>query len=144
MSSTRAAASRTLRAMPTDNKHIIQNALSSLIQTGDATALEPFLHADFLHHRPDSTSNKAQWLAAVRAVPLALLRVDIRHLLADGAYVVMHSRRSLTTGGPEIDGVDIWRVEDGLIAEAWELLEPVSESADHFVWWQAAPGAGLL
>ena len=129
----------TLSVMATDNKHIIQEALAKLIQTGDATALEPFLHADFVHHRPDSTLNKARWLAAVRAVPLADLRVDIRHLLADGAYVVMHSRRWLATGGQEIAGVDIWRVENGLIAEGWEILEPIAEAADHFVWWQAAP-----
>lgn len=122
--------------MVTDNRQIIQGALAKLIETGDASALEPFLHADFLHHRPDSTSNKAQWLAAVRAVPLADLRVDIRHLLADGAYVVMHSRRSLATGGPEVVGVDIWRVENGLIAEGWEILEPIGEAADHFVWWK--------
>ncbi|MES1183574.1 MAG: hypothetical protein ABUL60_07145, partial [Myxococcales bacterium] len=65
-------------------------------------------------------------------------QVDVRHLLAEGAYVVMHSNRSLTTGGPKIAGVDIWRIEDGLIAEAWEILEPVAEAADHFVWWQPA------
>jgi predicted SnoaL-like aldol condensation-catalyzing enzyme len=126
----------TLSAMGTDNKQIIEDALSKLIQTRDAGALEPFLHAEFLHHRPDSTSNKAQWLAAVRAVPLADLRVDILHLLSDGAYVVMHSKRSLATGGPEIAGVDIWRVANGLIAEGWEILEPVAEAADHFVWWK--------
>ena len=125
--------------MATDNKHIIQGALASLIQTGDAAALDPFLHADFRHHRPDSTLNKAQWLAAVGAVPLAHLRVEIRHLLADGDYVVMHSRRMLATGGPEVAGVDIWRVENGLIAEGWEILEPVVEAADHFVWWKAGP-----
>src|SRR5687768_2316411 len=124
----------TLSAMTTNNKHIIQSALATLIQTGDADALQPFLHSDFLHHRPDSTLNKARWFAAVGAGPLADLRVDIRHLLADGAYVVMHSRRLFATGGPEIAGVDIWRVESGLIAEGWEILEPVAEAADHFTW----------
>lgn len=78
----------------------------------------------------------------MRAVPLAKLRVDIRHLLADGAYVVMHSRRSFATGGPEIVGVDIWRVENGLIAEGWEILEQVAEAADHFMWWKAAAKHG--
>lgn len=128
--------------MAPDNKSIVQGALAKLIQTGDASALEPFLHEEFLHHRPDTTLNKPQWLAAVRAVPIADLRVDIRHWLAEGAYVVMHSRRSLTNGGPEVAGVDIWRIEDGLIAEAWEILEPVAEAADHFVWWRAARADG--
>ena len=41
----------------------IQAVLAELIQTSDASALEAFLHAEFLHHRPGSTSNKARWLA---------------------------------------------------------------------------------
>lgn len=136
MSSTTVTAMRILVLMTTDNKQIIQRALAALAQTADASALEPFLHADFVHHRPDGASNKAQWLAAVRAVPLAALRVEVHHLLADGAFVVMHSRRSLADGGPEIAGVDIWRVENGLIAEGWEILEPVHEAATHFLWWK--------
>jgi predicted SnoaL-like aldol condensation-catalyzing enzyme len=127
------------RAMGTDHQHIVQSALTKLAQTGDANALEPFLHESFLHHRPESTLNKAQWLASVAAVPLADLRVEIRHLLADGAFVVMHSTRSLAPNGPRVAGVDIWRVEEGLIAEAWEILEPFAEAADHFVWWKSAP-----
>jgi predicted SnoaL-like aldol condensation-catalyzing enzyme len=139
MSSTPVAAMTTLSVMATDNKQLIQEALAKLMHTGDESALEPFLHAGFVHHRPDSTSNKGQWLAAVRALPLADLRVVVRHLLADGAYVVMHSTRSLASGGPEIAGVDIWRMEDGLIAEGWEILEPVAEAAQHFMWWKAGP-----
>lgn len=82
------------------------------------------------------TRNKAEWLAALRAVPLAELRVELHHLLTDGAYVVMHSRRWLTSGGPYITGVDIWRLEDGLIVEGWELLEPRADAAQHMLWWQ--------
>ncbi len=47
--------------------------------------------------------------------------------------------RSLATGGTEVAGVDIGRVEDGLIVEGWELLEPVAEAASHFLWWKKEP-----
>lgn len=127
-------------SMTTDNKTIVQRALTELIETGSADALKPLLSADFIHHRPDATSStKAEWLAAVQAalIPLADMRVEVHHLLADGDHVMMHSRRQLPDDGPEIAVVDIWRLEEGLIAEGWEIIEPVAQAAAHLVWWEA-------
>ncbi|MFB9316112.1 nuclear transport factor 2 family protein [Cryptosporangium minutisporangium] len=127
--------------MTTENKILVQQALAGLIETHDADALAPFLSDGFVHHRPDSTtSTKTEWLAAVRAalVPLADMQVEVLQLLADGDHVVVHSRRWLPGPGPEITVVDIWRVEDGLIAEGWEIIEPVAQAAANLVWWNSA------
>ncbi|WP_432926713.1 nuclear transport factor 2 family protein [Microbispora sp. CA-135349] len=126
--------------MTPDNKSIVRQALAALIATGDVDALASSLSDDFVHHRPDATRTRADWLTAVRAafVPLAGMQVEIRHVLADGDHVVMHSRRRLPGAGPEIAVVDIWRLADGLIAEAWEIIEPVSEAAAHMTWWEPA------
>lgn len=126
-------------SMTTDNKTIVQRALTELMETGSVDALKPLLGEDFIHHRPDATSStKAEWLAAVQAalIPLADMRVEVHHLLADGDHVMMHSRRQLPDDGPEIAVVDIWRLEEGLIAEGWEIIEPVAQAAAHLVWWE--------
>ncbi|WP_432867138.1 nuclear transport factor 2 family protein [Microbispora rosea] len=129
----------------TDNGSIVRQALAALIATGDVDTLASSLRDDFVHHRPDGTRTKAEWLADVRAalVPLAGMRVEIRHLLADGDHVVMHSLRRLPDAGPEIAVVDIWRLDDGLIAEAWEIIEPVAEATGHLTWWEPAREGGL-
>lgn len=129
----------------TDNGSIVRQALAALIATGDVDTLASSLRDDFVHHRPDGTRTKAEWLADVRAalVPLAGMRVEIRHLLADGDHVVMHSLRRLPGAGPEIAVVDIWRLDDGLIAEAWEIIEPVAEATGHLTWWEPAREGGL-
>ncbi|HVJ93804.1 MAG TPA: nuclear transport factor 2 family protein [Labilithrix sp.] len=115
----------------------MERALSALISTGDVGALAGFLREDFVHHKSDASfATKAEWLAAVRAVPLADLRVVIQHVLADGDLVVMHSRRWLEGAGPGIAGVDLWRLEDGLIVEGWEIIERVVDAADHVLWWK--------
>ncbi|MET7645608.1 nuclear transport factor 2 family protein [Streptomyces sp. NPDC005426] len=122
-----------------ENKDIVRRALGILIETGSADGIGPLLSDDFVHHRPDSTfSTKAQWLAAVEAalVPLAGMRVEIDHLLADGDHVVVHSRRRLPDAGPEIAVVDIWRIDEGLITEGWEVIEPVAQAAAHLTWWE--------
>ncbi|WP_399892083.1 nuclear transport factor 2 family protein [Streptomyces sp. BBFR51] len=127
--------------MTTDTKSVVQQALAELIKTGSVDGLEPLLSDDFVHHRPDSiSSTKTEWLAAVQAalIPLTDMRVEVHHLLAEGDHVVMHSRRQLPDAGPEIAVVDIWRIDDGLIAEAWEIIEPVAQAAANLVWWEAA------
>ncbi|PZG18182.1 nuclear transport factor 2 family protein [Nonomuraea aridisoli] len=127
--------------MTTDNKNIVQGALTALVATGDVDALASLLSDDFVHHRPDATSKtKAEWLAAVGAalVPLGGMQVEIQHVLADGDHVVMHSKRRLPGAGPEIAVVDIWRLDEGLIAEAWEIIEPVTQAAANLTWWESA------
>ncbi|MFI7450096.1 nuclear transport factor 2 family protein [Nonomuraea sp. NPDC049714] len=130
----------TAKNMTTDNKSIVQRALTALVATGDVDALAPLLSDDFVHHRPDSSSTKAEWLAAVGAalIPLAGMQVEIGHVLADGDHVMMRSRRWLPGAEPGIVVVDIWRLDDGLIAEAWEIIEPVSQAAAHLTWWEPA------
>lgn len=126
-------------SMTTDNRNIVERALAKLIETGDSDTLEPLLRADFVHHRPDSTSRtKAEWLAAARPVPIGDMQVEVRHMLAAGDHVVMYSNRRLPGAGPGIAVVDIWRFEDGLIAEAWEIIEPVAQAPANFGWWRSA------
>ncbi len=131
---------RNTAAMTTENKNVVERALAELIGTGDVDALAPLLSDEFVHHRPDATSStKTEWLAAVRAAlgTIAGMQVEVHHVLADGDHVVMHSRRRLPAG-PEITVVDIWRIDDGLIAEGWEIIEPTAQAAANLVWWEPA------
>ncbi len=59
-------------------------------------------------------------------------------MLSDGDHVVMHSCRSLPGAGLEITGVDIWRFDNGLIVEGWEILEQPTQATANLLWWQPA------
>jgi ketosteroid isomerase-like protein len=127
--------------MTTDSKDIVLRGLAALMETGDVTALAPSLSEDFVHRRPGANpSTKSEWLAAVRAaqVPLAGMQIEVQHVLADGDHVVVHSRRRLPGGGPEIAVIDICRVGGGLVTEICEIIEPVAEVDTHRTWWKAA------
>ncbi|MFI6501796.1 nuclear transport factor 2 family protein [Nonomuraea typhae] len=123
--------------MTTDNLSIVQQALAALVQTGDVDALAPLLTEDFVHHRPDASATKTEWLDAVRAALKHIdgMQVEVQHVLASGDHVVMHSRRWLPGAEPGIVVVDVWRFDEGRIAEAWEIIEPVSRAAEHLSWW---------
>lgn len=120
---------------------IVQQALANLVGSGGVEAVGHVLRSDFVHHRPDATtSTKGEWLAAVSAAldRSGGMQIELLHVLADRDLVVMHSRRWLPDGGPEIVVVDICRLEDGLIVEVWEIIEPVAEASAHLAWWEGA------
>ncbi|MGW8883825.1 nuclear transport factor 2 family protein [Streptomyces sp. NPDC055749] len=111
--------------MSTDNKQLVLTCLE-LYAKGDLDALAPLLRDDYVDHGlPFRTSTKADWLAAARLLPLAEIRTDIRRLAAEGDYVTMFSRRWLPGGELDIAVADVFRLQDGLIAERWEVVEQI-------------------
>lgn len=119
----------THRDTTTDNKALVLNCLK-LYGAGDLDAVAPLMRDDYTDHGlPFQTSTRADWIAEARQLPLAELRIDIRLIVAEGDHVTMFSRRSLPGGALDIAVADIFRVQDGLIAERWEVVEQIAADA---------------
>ncbi|MFC9246234.1 nuclear transport factor 2 family protein [Streptomyces sp. NPDC057136] len=115
--------------MSTDYRNLVLNCLE-LYGKADLDAVAPLLRDDYVDHGlPFQTSTKADWIAAARKLPLAEMRIDIRRLVAEGDYVTMFSRRWLPGGELDIVVADIFRLQDGLIAERWEIVEQIAADA---------------
>ncbi|MFF1922598.1 nuclear transport factor 2 family protein [Streptomyces sp. NPDC058221] len=111
--------------MSTDCKQLVLTCLESYGKA-DFEAVATLLRDDYVDHGlPFRTSTRADWIEVARKLPLAELRTDIRRLVAEGDYVTMFSRRWLPGGGLDIAVADVFRVQDGLIAERWEVVEPI-------------------
>lgn len=90
----------------------------------------PLLREDYTDHSlPFQTSSREAWTATARTLPLAGMRIEIRSLVADGDRVLMLSRRQLPAAGLDIAVADVFRLEDGLIAERWEIVEQIATGA---------------
>lgn len=46
--------------------------------------------------------------------------------VAEGNMVAIHMRQTFTDGSPERDVIELWRVEDGRLAEHWGATQAVS------------------
>ncbi|SDE32718.1 nuclear transport factor 2 family protein [Glycomyces harbinensis] len=116
--------------MTTDKKQIIRTALAELFGSGGTDALEPYLKDDFTDRGPGIVaSGKDEWLEAVRRIPAADMKIEIRLLLEDGDHVTMLSRRWLPWAGHWIAAADVWRFEGDRIAEHVEVFQPIPEDA---------------
>ncbi|CAG6392866.1 ester cyclase [Streptomyces cocklensis] len=119
--------------MTTDTKDLVLTCLE-FYGKGDLEAVATLLREDYVDHGlPFGTATKADWIAKARELPLAGMRVDIRRLVAEGDYVTMFSRRWLPVGeggvALDIAVADVFRLEGGLIAERWEVVEPIPADA---------------
>lgn len=103
----------------TTNKALFEHAFARFA-AGDVDVLSSVLHEDFVEHNPANPSGRDPWIASVEASPVVGARMDVRHLIADDEYVVLHYRMNGDT-----DVVDLWRFQDGLIVEHWDVLAPV-------------------
>ncbi len=80
----------------------------------------------FAHHNP-YFANDADTLATAmdenaRATPDKVL--DIQRTIAEGSFVVAHSRVQQKPGDAPIAVVHIFRIEDGRIHELWDVAQP--------------------
>jgi predicted SnoaL-like aldol condensation-catalyzing enzyme len=53
--------------------------------------------------------------------------IDIQHIGADGDLVYIHTRAKM--GGKTASIIDIFRIENGKIAEHWDVIQEVPEKS---------------
>jgi predicted SnoaL-like aldol condensation-catalyzing enzyme len=85
---------------------------------GDLDGALALLHPDFVSHNPRVAHDPAT------ATGLAA-GADVRRIVADDPLVAVHNRIALPTG--DVAAVDILRVQDGLVVEHWDVVQPVPE-----------------
>ncbi|MCG8373826.1 MAG: nuclear transport factor 2 family protein [Balneolales bacterium] len=64
---------------------------------------------------------------------------DVKHIYADGDFVTFHSHVTTNSRhrGNDRKGlniIDTWKVEDGLIVEHWDAIQPLDAFMRFYVW----------
>jgi predicted SnoaL-like aldol condensation-catalyzing enzyme len=101
------------------NKALVLKALTELFDDQDVSALDRYFTDSFIQHSPGVPDG----LDPVRGVFAAsTLHHQVGMVAADGDIVMVH-RRIEGVGPKPVVGVDIYRIEDGRIAEHWDVLQ---------------------
>jgi predicted SnoaL-like aldol condensation-catalyzing enzyme len=93
----------------------------------DSTRVDDYIRPDYIQHstlaEPGVQALK-DWLDARRAdSPDA--KQTIHRSFADGDHVIVHVHVSRWPGDPGFAVVDMFRMQDGMIAEHWDVLQEV-------------------
>lgn len=112
---------------PSRNKALVLDAMTSLFQRRDDSAVERLYAVDYIQHNPTIPQGRA----ALKALVVGL-STDVYYepgiILAEGAFVAIHGR--IRGWGPvPLVVVDLFRIEGGKLAEHWDVLQDETRTA---------------
>ncbi|WP_433859335.1 nuclear transport factor 2 family protein [Streptomyces kronopolitis] len=114
------------------HKELVSQFIQAFYNEKDFERAKSLLTEDFANHHPGVGKGRDRTITTFReqaATPFPQFSLTVRRMVAEGAYVWTHS---LAKVDPEATGavvVDIWRVQDGLLAEKWDVGQPVPEDS---------------
>ena len=108
-------------------KELVAKLFEEFFNNHDFTAVDKYLHPNYIQHDWDIADGREGFRDHFKHVfeMLPGFHVDVKHILEDGDMVVMHGYGIPDAGKREVLVVDIYRVEDGLLAEHWGTVQPL-------------------
>jgi predicted SnoaL-like aldol condensation-catalyzing enzyme len=115
-------------ARPQHNKALVLDAMTSLFQRRDTSAIERLYSPNYIQHNPGIPQGRDALAALVSGLPDSL-HYEPGLIVAEGCYVAIHGRIRGWAEKPQVV-VDLFRVEGGHLAEHWDVLQnEVSDDA---------------
>lgn len=116
------------------NKKLVTEFYQSLYGDKDSTAIDKYVADNVKQHNPALKDGK-EWLkTALRPFlsnpNIEKTKMDIKHMAAEGDMVWLLVR-DVAPNGKEFARVNIFRVENGKIAEVWKVDEQVPKKAEN-------------
>jgi predicted SnoaL-like aldol condensation-catalyzing enzyme len=117
----------------TENLRIATEMYERVLFPFDASLVDRYIAPDYRQHSalaPDGRDALKAFLVQARAdYPQA--RTEIKRSFADGDHVIFHVHVVLEPETPGYAVADIFRLEGGLIAEHWDVIQPAAATAPH-------------
>ncbi|MEC3947689.1 nuclear transport factor 2 family protein [Sphingobium sp. HWE2-09] len=104
------------------NKQFVLDAFETLFNKRDYAAAERFWSPDYIQHSSNVPPGREGLFDLAKAAP-AEFRYECQLAVASGDYVMLHGRFSGLAEPVNMVVVDILRIENGVLAEHWDVLE---------------------
>jgi predicted SnoaL-like aldol condensation-catalyzing enzyme len=111
------------------NKALVLEAFDTLFNRRDYAAAQRFWSEHYLQHSAHIAPGRDGLFDLVRALP-DTLRYEHQLIVADGDYVIAHGRFSGSGRKAAWIAADIVRIEDGKLAEHWDVLQDEATRAE--------------
>ena len=120
------------------NRELIKNFLYDVMQGNNPQKTPEYFDGDkYIQHNTgiaDGLSGLGAALASLAEAGIQMIYTTVYQVLAQGDYVLAISEG--TFGGAPTSYYDLWRVENGKIAEHWDVMETIADKET----WQNSNG----
>jgi len=109
-------------------KEIAQTMMNAVFTSFDTKAAQTVIAENYIQHNPAVPTSRAPIIGFIPALKDSGISVTTHRVIAEGDYVVMHNSYSNAQafGGAELIAFDVFRIEDGLVAEHWDNITPLT------------------
>ena len=116
-----------MKNTPGQNKKLVLEAFDALFNKRDYAAAETFWSPDYIQHSAHIPPGRDGLFNLVKASPPSL-RYEHGLIMAEGDFVIVHGRYSNT--GQPVNWIiaDIVRLEKGILAEHWDVIQDEATS----------------
>jgi predicted SnoaL-like aldol condensation-catalyzing enzyme len=116
------------------NQRMVETAVEAIFIEGDLSALDRYWVADegYIQHNPripDTLTGRRESFARFAQEGTGYAFTKRHRTVADGEFVLTVYEG--TSGGDPSIFYDLWRVEDGLITEHWDVISDIPSSLPH-------------
>jgi predicted SnoaL-like aldol condensation-catalyzing enzyme len=103
--------------------------LDALFTDFDPEAAAALLAPDYIQHNPGVPTGAPAVLEFIPALEESGISVTTHRIITDGDLVAMHNtyENADLFGAPTLVAFDVFRIEDGKVAEHWDNLQPPAE-----------------
>lgn len=118
-------------ADPAANKQLVLDMANMMfVQHKVDQAVDTYFAPGYIQHNPMVQSGAEPFRAFFKAFyagnPQAT--IEVKRVLADGDLVALHYKATFTPAERGYAVVDIFRIENGKIAEHWDVVQPIAEA----------------
>lgn len=114
-----------------ENREIVKNFLYDVMQGNRSAKTPDYFEGDtYIQHNTgmaDGLSGLGAALAALAEQGVEMIYTTVHQVLAQGNFVLAVSEG--TFGGAPTSYYDLWRVENGKIAEHWDVMETIADES---------------
>ncbi len=111
-------------------KELVMALFTAAFVEHDPQAAKDLLAPDYIQHNPSIPTGADALLSVIPAIEASGMTVTTHRVIAEGDYVVLHNtfENADAFGAPTLVAFDVFRVEDGLVAEHWDNLQAPPET----------------
>jgi predicted SnoaL-like aldol condensation-catalyzing enzyme len=118
-----------IKTTPEQNKALVLEAFDTLFNKRDYEAAKRFWSDTYIQHSAHIEPGRDGLFDLIRNAPDSL-RYEHQLIVAEGDYVIVHGRFSGTGRPVAWIAADVVRVEDGRLAEHWDVLQDEASKAE--------------
>jgi len=114
---------------PEQNKALVLKAFDTLFNKRDYAAAAGFWSDEYIQHSAHIEPGREGLFDLVRSSP-DRLHYEHQHIVAEGDFVIVHGRFTGTGRPAAWVAADVVRIEDGRLAEHWDVLQDEATEAE--------------